>query len=239
MLKISVCVATYNGATYIAAQLRSILPQLGINDEIIISDDGSSDDTLSIINAFNDPRIIIFNNHELRSPSFNFENALKHCSGDLIFLSDQDDVWAAGKVDILRHLLARFDIIVSDCYVVDTHLKILHNSFFKINKSKKGLLNNIIKNSYLGCCLAFKKDVLKIALPFPKNIPMHDWWIGVVGEVFFKTCFVPYQLVYYRRHGANASIAGSKSDFSIVQKIRWRFHLIVSLCVRCIKKALL
>ncbi|KAF5028055.1 UDP-Glc:alpha-D-GlcNAc-diphosphoundecaprenol beta-1,3-glucosyltransferase WfgD [anaerobic digester metagenome] len=238
MSTISVCMATYNGVMYIEDQLRSILPQLSDDDEVIISDDASTDRTLSVVNAFHDPRIKIFHNRGPCSPILNFENALRHCSGDFILLSDQDDIWLSGKVDILRHLLTRFDVVVSDCQVVDSNLQIIYHSFFSVNKSKKGFLNNVIKNSYLGCCLAFKKDILKIALPFPRHIPMHDWWIGIVAECFFKTSFVPYTLICYRRHGNNASIAGSKSSYGMTQRFLWRLQLIYSLIIRIVKTSL-
>ena len=89
---ISVCMATYNGEKYIEEQLKSILSQLGENDEVIVSDDSSTDNTLAIVESFNDVRIKIFPNNKFHSPIFNFENALKQATGDYIFLSDQDDV---------------------------------------------------------------------------------------------------------------------------------------------------
>nr|AIA84980.1 Glycos_transf_2 [uncultured Leptotrichia sp.] len=94
---ISVCMATYNGSSFIKAQLESILFQLNTNDEVVISDDGSSDDTLSIIEAFNDPRIRLIEGPKIHSVAHNFEYAIRHSRGDIIFLSDQDDVWLNNK----------------------------------------------------------------------------------------------------------------------------------------------
>lgn len=102
---ISVCIATHNGAHYIKEQIESILCQLGTNDEIIISDDGSTDNTIDILLAFNDKRIIIYHykqpvksKHSHIYVCKNFENALKHAKGDYIFLADQDDWWMPNKV---------------------------------------------------------------------------------------------------------------------------------------------
>lgn len=98
---ISVCIATYNGGKYIKEQLDSILFQLGKDDEVIISDDSSTDDTLSILESYHDERIVILTNQKFHSPVYNFENALKSAKGDFIFLSDQDDIWEPTKVEVM------------------------------------------------------------------------------------------------------------------------------------------
>ena len=94
---ISVCIATYNGEKYLREQLDSILPQLAESDEVIVSDDGSTDGTIDLITSLNDPRIKIVSNSGRKGYVGNFENALKHTTGDYIFLSDQDDIWYPNK----------------------------------------------------------------------------------------------------------------------------------------------
>lgn len=230
--KISVCLATYNGENFIKDQVTSILCQLGIDDELIISDDSSSDRTVDILNSLSDPRILILQEQKFRNPILNFENALKSASGDVIFLSDQDDLWTNNKVEVMIRALNQFDLVVSDCKIIKEDDQLIHESFFFINKSKKGLINNLIKNSYLGCCMAFNKNILDLALPFPKNLPMHDWWIGMVGEAFFKTTFLPNKLIYYRRHGNNASSTAEKSKNSLIVKLSFRIKLIWELIKR-------
>jgi glycosyltransferase involved in cell wall biosynthesis len=222
---ISICLATYNGEKYIKEQIDSILIQLGENDEIIISDDGSVDNTLNIIYEYNDNRIKIFANKAQNAIS-NFENAIYHAIGDVIFLSDQDDVWVKDKVKICVEALKDVDLIVADCKIVDTELNIIQPSFFKINNSKKGLINNLYHNSYIGCCMAFKRKILKEALPFPKNIPMHDSWIGLVCELFYKSLFLPVPLILYRRHDHNVTQTAFKSPNYISKKILFRWNLI-------------
>ena len=96
---ISVCIATYNGEKYIKQQLLSILKQIKVNDEIIISDDHSTDKTFNIIKSFNDTRIKFFLNNKGKGYTRNFENALEKAHGDIIFLSDQDDIWIDNKVE--------------------------------------------------------------------------------------------------------------------------------------------
>ena len=95
---ISVCMATYNGERFIVGQIRSILSQLNADDELIISDDGSTDDTTILIEGIGDKRITLLNGG-FHSPIKNFENAIKHAKGDVVYLSDQDDLWLPGRVE--------------------------------------------------------------------------------------------------------------------------------------------
>ena len=229
---ISVCIATYNGEKYIEEQLLSILNQISEADEIIISDDSSNDLTLEKIRGINDKRIKIYENNKFRSPIFNFENALMKAKNDLIFLSDQDDIWEENKIKIMKKELQNYDLVVSDCIVVDENLKILENSFFYLRNSGRGIIKNLYKNTYLGCCMAFNRKILEKALPFPKNIPMHDIWLGIIGESFGKTIFINDKLMRYRRHNNNASPTAEKSNYSIKKKIGFRLNVIKSLILR-------
>lgn len=224
-MKISVCIPTYNGEKYIAEQLYSILPQLSKNDEVIISDDSSTDQTVEIIRSIGDHRIIILEDNHFSSPIYNLENALRYSTGDVIFLSDQDDIWMPTKVEELVKLLKIYDCVVSDAVVVDKNKNVISTSFMELNNSKSGLINNIIKNGFLGCCMAFNRKILDRALPFPVPIPMHDTWIGLIAEKYGKTYFIRKPLICYRRHGENASPTAEKSRYSLLRKLwnRWLF----------------
>ena len=204
--RVSVCIPTYNGENYIRRQLETILTQLGENDEVIISDDSSTDETLSIIASFNDRRIQVLKGNTFKSPIFNLENALKHANGEYIFLADQDDIWLENKVADILPLLQKHEIIISDCTVVNAKEEVIAPSFFKIANSGRGFWKNLCKNTYIGCCMAFRRSVKEIVLPFPENIPMHDSWIALNidyrgGSILFfdKPC------ILYRRHESNAS----------------------------------
>ncbi|MDR2361192.1 MAG: glycosyltransferase family 2 protein [Prevotellaceae bacterium] len=223
---ISVCIATHNGEKYIKAQLDSILCQLEGEDEVIISDDHSGDHTIDIITHYNDQRIQIYRNERRRGVIGNFENALNHAKGDFIFLADQDDVWKENKVRECMENLKNDALVISDCAVVDTDLKLIHPSFFAHNHTRKGLVQNVRHNSYIGCCMAFRRILLQHCLPFPKQIPMHDIWIGFVAGLFHTTCFIPQVLVLYRRHGDNITSTSRRSDNSMWKKIIFRWNLI-------------
>jgi glycosyltransferase involved in cell wall biosynthesis len=139
---ISVCMATYNGEKFIEEQVHSILSQLGQEDELIVSDDSSSDMTLFLLRQMKDRRIKIFSNTMGKGYVGNFENALIHAKGDSIFLSDQDDVWLPGKVRKVMEDLEVYDFVVTNAVVVDEKLDIISSSHFKIAGTKRGFLNN-------------------------------------------------------------------------------------------------
>lgn len=230
--KISVAMATYNGAKFIKEQLMSILNQLGEDDEVIISDNYSTDNTVDIINSFNDKRIKIFNkkkesNNGNTNCYFNFENALKETTGDIIFLSDQDDLWIENKVSICLSALKSCDIVISDCSVISENGEIILDSYFKRRKSGEGFLKNLFANTYLGCCIAFRRELLKIALPFPKQMPMHDILLGTISELFYKPCFIQDRLVLYRDHNDNVSpTAVGVSRYSFGEQIIFRWKVV-------------
>lgn len=204
---ISVCIATYNGEKYIEKQLESILSNIKAEDEIIISDDGSSDNTLNIINKL---KIKNSNIKVIKGPQkgvvLNFQNAINHATGDYIFLSDQDDIWEENKVEcVMKYFQQHYTIVVHDASIINGNEKIIETSFFKIRGSGSGILKNFIKNTYIGCCMAFTRELKNYILPIPQNIEMHDWWIGLLGEIYGKPIFIQDKLIKYRRHENNVS----------------------------------
>jgi len=229
---ISVCIPTFNGENYIKEQLTSILQQLGKNDEIIISDDSSTDSTLEIIEDLKDQRIKVLKGNKFKSPIFNLENALKHAKGNYIFLSDQDDIWLEKKIETMLPYLKEYTTVVSDCQVVNNNKEVLFESFQSLNNSKRGYLSNLIKNSYLGCCMAFDRNILKRILPFPKDIAMHDIWIGLISELTGQPIFIKDKLIMYRRHGNNISTTSGKNNTSFTFKVSYRIHFLYASMLR-------
>ena len=204
--KISVAMATYNGEKYIKEQIESILSQLDCYDEVIVSDDGSTDQTIAIIEKFHDPRIKVIQGPK-KGVKQNFSHAIFHCHGKYIFLADQDDIWEMNKVN---RVLQEFNksqavVVVHDCIIVDHEMNIVNESFYSLRASRTGFSKNILKNSYIGCCMAFHCKLKNKILPIPDKIEMHDQWIGLIGETYGKCVFISDRLIRYRRHGSNVS----------------------------------
>ena len=227
---ISVCLATFNGENYIKEQLDSILSQLNPDDEIIISDDGSTDNTLSIVGSYSDPRISIYKN-SFKNVVLNFEFAINKAKGKYIFLSDQDDIWHKDKVK--TYMRAFMDnpnliLLLSDLQIIDKDGLFIDRIFFK-NGFKNNFLNNIIANNFIGCAMAFSNSVKSNVLPFPKNIAMHDWWIGTCCTFFGEIGFINEKLNFYRRHDNNVT---KDEGENLMKKLKWRINLIWNLFLR-------
>jgi glycosyltransferase involved in cell wall biosynthesis len=224
---ISTCIPTYNGECYIEQQLISILSQMGSNDEVIISDDSSTDKTLDIINSINDPRVRMFQGNKYYNPTHNLENALKNNQANYIFLSDQDDIWFPDKASIvLSYLEYGYDLVLHNAQIMEGTLA---TERLLLQSPRLGLLYNIYDNIFTGCCMAFNKRILDLALPFPERIPMHDWWIGMIGLTYGRIKIIEEPLIYYRKHSGNATNTGSKSQHTLSEKIRFRRNIIIPL----------
>lgn len=223
---ISVCMATYNGEKYIEEQIESILKQIGPNDELIISDDGSKDNTIKIIEEFNDDRIKIYINEGVHGFSHNFENALKKSKGDIIFLSDQDDIWLDNKIEKTLDTLSICDMAISDCITINEKKEIIQKSRFKAFNIKPGFINHLIKSRFLGCCIAFNRKVLDASLPFPlrDDLVEHDIWLVAVAYKYFNVELIKEPLIYYRRHDNNVSDGGFQKGYSLMNKIYRRIY---------------
>lgn len=227
--------AIYNGEKYIKKQLESILLQLGTDDEVIISDDGSTDNTLNIIEAVADKRIQLLKNQTFKSPIFNFENAIKQSFGDIIVLADQDDIWGLDKIEYIKNNVHE-NIVWLTMYngnCIDSDDKVIKNDLFEYLDVREGLLSNIKKNSFMGCNMAFSRELLKYVLPFPKDIPMHDMWLGSCAYIFGEVKFLDKHVFSYRLHEKNFT----NRKVGILQKLKWRYQLIKNLLIRRIQIA--
>lgn len=230
---ISVCMTTYNGALFIQEQVKSILSQLCDDDEIIISDDGSTDDTISIIESLNDKRIkIITHTHKVNpfypkstvaTVTYNFENALQKAKGDYIFLSDQDDIWYSNKVEMSLRYLLEYDLVLSNFSTIDENNNLIEEKYLKKCPFSKMNILNILKPPFLGCCLAFNKKVLDRALPIPECVCIHDLWIGLVSNKIGKIKYIDTPLIYHRFWSNNTSNYGKKSPNTFLMKLKYRF----------------
>lgn len=237
--KISVCMATYNGGRYIREQLNSILMQLSPMDEVIISDDRSTDDTLAVIASFADPRIKVYVHEEIENQFKgayiniynvykNVQNALMYAIGEYIFLSDQDDIWLPDKVErVMQEFDNGAECILHNNKVIDNNHNTLLESYFTFSNPSENWIRFITKCFYQGASMAFTARIKDLALPMPKNPISHDHWIACVAWTHGKKIsFIQEQLLLYRRHGNNVSPSSEKSPNSLWFKISYRFRLL-------------
>lgn len=238
---ISVCIATHNGEQYIKEQLESILYQLGQSDEIIISDDGSTDRTIDIIQNIGDNRIQLYQytqpskaKHVHEYVCRNFENALKHANGDYIFLADQDDWWMPDKVEKCIKALVDNTLVVHRAELCDGVLQPSGKLMYKDEFVFSNYLSLKV-GKYYGCTLAFRRQLLKFILPFPKKLVLHDHWIGCMAELVGSVYYEKQSLIKYRQHGDNTS--GGPSTNTRLFQLWYRVYMFVHLMIRsCLKR---
>jgi glycosyltransferase involved in cell wall biosynthesis len=225
--------AVHNGAAFLRPQLESILGQLRPSDELIVVDDASRDDSLLVLRRIAERRLRVFRNEHNVGVFGTFERALGLAQGDIVFLSDQDDVWLPGKVDKVLQVFAtrpEVTLVASDAMLIDQQGRIIANSFFaNRGRFSTGVLHNLIKNKYLGCTLAFRRTMLDKFLPIPRDVPMHDMWFGVLNDIHGKTFYIDEPLIAYRRHGGNVSPSVGV-DFG--RRILWRWRLVKNIALR-------
>lgn len=232
--RISVAMAVCNGAAWLPEQLDSILPQLGSDDELVISYDESSDDTLAIINKYasEDVRIKIVIN-EVTGITGNFNTAISCCTGDYIFISDQDDRWADNKVERVLRCFEETgaDLVIHNGFNTDAALNPEGKPFFDIYRIGNGKVRNILKFRGSGCCMAFTEKMKDNLLPLPE-IHGYDQWIAVVSEFTGQIAYLEDILIYHRMHDGNATPRTSRK-LSVI--FRMRARLIASLITRLIR----
>ena len=228
---ISVCIATYNGEKYIEEQLLSILPQLDSNDEIIVSDDGSTDKTIEIINGINDSRIKVLMHKSVGHTAFekaknNFAHALSHARGEYIFLSDQDDIWYPAKVEVFLNNLMHYECVQSDC-----ELMAPTQYTTGVLKQYRSLIANVIYLPFRGCNMAMTRTFLNVILPIPSSVITHDAWIGccAIARNMYKK--IDCKLLRYRIHENNVSV--KKSTNTLWFKFYYRLIILYYVIRRC------
>ena len=222
-MKISIAMATYNGEKYLLEQLQSIINQTYEINEIIIIDDCSTDKTVHIaenfLSEFPQEKKIIVNKKNLGTYK-NFEKALMHCTGDIIFLSDQDDIWLPNKIEThikLHEIKKNIQIFTNDCSLTDD----LHHTFgvTKMKNLESAGIN--LTSMIMGCCCSIKKGFLKKALPFPPNFKGHDNWLCFLADKNDERLLLSDDLQFYRQHGSNTSnyFVNNEKGLRIHQKI--------------------
>lgn len=212
--------ATFNGARYVAEQVHSILDQEVLPDELVVSDDGSDDDTLDVIRAVFSGRSetsvalkVVAGTHS--GVTGNFERAIRATSGDHIFLCDQDDRWHPDRilaVEVMFEQDANLEFVHADAELIDGVGNPLGTRLLDalgVTAQERSAIHSgralevfIRRNVATGAASAFRKTLLQRALPFPSQW-VHDEWLATLAAAAGTLALLEQPVTDYRQHGAN------------------------------------
>ncbi len=223
---IDILLATYNGAAFLATQLDSILAQTYENWRLVIRDDGSTDKTPEILEAFRarHPDKVVVLDDEAGNLGLvqNYSRLMEHAGAGYVAFCDQDDVWKPEKLELslqkMRALEAEHGadkplLVFTDLTVVDEDLNVIQDSFWKYQGLRPQRCNSLnrllLQNVVTGCTALMNRTLMQMAVPIPEKAHVHDWWIALVAAAFGSAGYVAGPTVLYRQHGEN--IIGAKS----------------------------
>jgi glycosyltransferase involved in cell wall biosynthesis len=225
----SVVLATFQGERFVGEQLDSILPQLAPEDEVVVSDDASTDSTLEVIARRGDPRIRVLANDTRVGYVANFQRAIDGSRGGSIFFSDQDDVWLPNKVATLDAAMRTSRCVASDAIVVDDRLRILHRSYFEL-RGTRGFSRVAIylKPRIIGATVACRREYLETLLPFPAGVP-HDFWLTFNAAHDGALDVIRTPLILYRRHTNALSVTATNQRRAMQTIVAERIRLLAAM----------
>lgn len=203
---VSVAMATYNGAAFLAEQIESIVGQTYPSVEIVIADDASTDDTVSIVKAFQERYSFIYllRNENNCGVTKTFENAVRHCRGEYVALCDQDDLWVPEKLATLVEAIGDHDAAYADSLLIDESgrsLNITFKSMMNLRSYYSGV-PFLLSNTIAGHSLLVRTSFLQSILPFPAHL-YFDLWIAFNAAAGRGVTYVDKPLVLYRQHTTN------------------------------------
>ena len=234
MSNIEILLGTHNGAKFLNYQIESILSQSYTNWKLLVHDDNSTDRTVDILRHYASlyPNKIIFidDNLSFGNASKNFAFLLENATADYIMFCDQDDIWLPNKIELTLKKMQEIEktyintpiLVHTDLKVVDQNLAILSDSYWSYQgiDPKYDTLNRLlIQNIITGCTMMINRQLAQMALPIPKDVIMHDWWIGLVASAFGKIVYIDKPLIFYRQHANNDTGAKRYSWQYIISKL--------------------
>jgi len=230
-------VATFNGAAYITRQILSILEELGPDDELIVVDDASTDNTISMLHSISDYRIQIHINSHNQGEVLSFSRGIRLARNEFIFLADQDDIWILGRVakmiDKLRSSGA--SLVTSNFVWINEFEKPIEVDFDGVNgRTSARHLHNVLeiflgKTTYFGCAMAFRRDFVSLFAPIPAWVKSHDVWIALAANLICSNVHMDEPTLLKRRHKSNAT--NTVSSRSLPKKLWARVVFLRSLAV--------
>ncbi len=219
-MKISVACCTYNGERFLEAQLQSLIAQTRRPDEIVIVDDGSTDNSVAIAGRFRDgapseTTVVLRRNPQNLGVVANFQATIALTTGDVIFLCDQDDLWHPGKIETMEAAFERRPALLflfSDAKLIDAAGGMLAHTLFdalevsarelRLVRERSGIAAWLVRNLATGATSAFRRALFEAATPFP-NDWVHDEWLAILAAALGDVDYVASPLIDYRQHAAN------------------------------------
>lgn len=245
-MKISVCLASYNGEKYIEKQIESILNQKfsrykDINIELIISDNGSTDNTKRIINSIKDARIMLLHNpdrnyrfyNSLIRATKNFENAIKESTGEFVFLSDQDDIWYPHKIETMLENFRNKQVCICSFDWMDQNEVFLGRTKYTSDVPK--FISLVKRFPYYGFCFAFRQEFKENILPIP-IVPQHDLFIGYIAKIQNNISICEEVLCSHRKFISDTkqrNVSDSSSNEPQLIRLYYRIKLVIMALYRC------
>lgn len=213
-VRVSVCLAAHDGAEFVGEQVRSILDQLGPDDELVVVDDASTDATVAVVEGLADPRIRLHRNETNLGYVRTFERALGLARGAYLLLADQDDIWVPGRLEAMVAALEGSAVVATSVAVLGEdgpprwRLRARDSHRFAANLA--AVLVGV--RWYFGCAMGVRRDLLVSVLPFPPWLTeSHDLWLGIVGNTHHQMRHVEHPSVERRLHGSNQTPLGWRS----------------------------
>lgn len=230
--------ATYNGQDFVADQINSILQQLAPEDELIVVDDASRDGTVKVVRGLSDARIRLLPSQQNQGYVASFERAIASSRGRYIMLSDQDDIWLPGRVDLLIQSLQSRCFAASNFTVFGGTANSLQKLQLKEKDSRRRVANLFATwigyRPYYGCTMAFRAEGKKLVLPFPAFLnETHDQWIALVANLHREMIHIEAATVARRLHEQNTT---PKTMRSLKTIFRARAMLLRAFSVAVVRK---
>jgi len=237
--KISVCMATYNGGEYLKQQIDSIFAQSNQDWQLLIRDDGSCDNTISIIEDYIarcPGRIkLITDKKRHLGASLNFGQLLEYTDTEYIMFSDQDDIWLPNKIELTLNVMKATEqvcldkpvLIHTDLRVIDSDSNTIADSMWSYQKLFPDIGNNLNKimaqNVVTGSTMMINRKAKEVSIPIPREAIMHDWWIAINVAKYGKIAYVSTPSILYRQHSKNVIGAQKTQRINV-------FHFLKKLC---------
>lgn len=230
MNTVGIVMATYNGMKYVEDQIESILSNTYTDWRLYIYDDGSKDQTVSILKRYEEKypeKIQVTINQENLGVTFNFLEGIKQCENEYIMLCDQDDVWKQDKIEKTLNKMIQAEknhdkghpiIVYTDAAIVDEELHMIHPSFHKnsrLDVSKVDLPHLLMENKLIGCTIMLNKGIRNLLTKLPRSPRVHDWWLGLLATTFGKIYYLEEPTLLYRQHRDN--VIGNERFISYVK----------------------